>query len=129
MNSAGRTNSHKREKRRDPAFARRSGDQQIAGVSGARRDTTRRANPEHRHVMKRYSTDPWHVQLENLNGGYRLPRASCGNGQYTPPTSNSLKPLARALGSRLLHGRTVYPQARPGCPALRSTRTRYGSSS
>lgn len=33
--------------------------------------------------------DLWHVS-SNLNGGYRLPRASCGNGQYTPPTSNSL---------------------------------------
>jgi len=70
-------------------------------VSGARRIARIRSA----RMLWNDSTDPWHVQLENLNGGYRLPRASCGNGQYTPPTSNS---LARALRPRLLHG-AAYP--------------------
>jgi len=89
-----------------------------------------RTDPERRHaslyetIAQIRGTFSW-----KLNSGYRLPRASCGNGQYTPPTSNSLgrsRERERTWIALLSYGRAVVPHART---YARSTRTRYSSSS
>lgn len=67
-------------------------------------------------VTKRYND--YSASNLSLNGRYRLPRTSCGNGQYTPPTSNSLSRSLTPVGY------TPCPYDRPN----RSTRTRYWSS-
>jgi len=95
-----------------------------------------RADPERRHaslyetIAQIRGTFSW-----KLNGGYRLPRASCGNGQYTPPTSNSLgrsRERERTWITLLSYGlRTC---GRTPCSCVRSLdtlqlSTRYSSSS
>lgn len=83
----------------------------------ARADSERRHASRYETIAQIRGTFSW-----KLNGGYRLPRASCGNGQYTPPTSNSLgrsRERERALETRSCrtgYGRAVVrvvPHARP----------------
>lgn len=88
-------------------------------VSGARADPERGHASRYETIAQIRGTFSW-----KLNGGYRLPRASCGNGQYTPPTSNSLgrsRARATVLGSRSYrprHGRAVVPHVRSPCRSL-----------
>jgi len=98
-----------------------------SGEELAFRGRDARADPERRHaslyetIAQIRGTFSW-----KLNGGYRLPRASCGNGQYTPPTSNSLgrsrereRTWIALLSYGLRYGRAVVPH----CPCVRSLDT------
>lgn len=87
-----------------------AGDQRELAFRGREARAERRHASRYETIAQIRGTFSW-----KLNGGYRLPRASCGNGQYTPPTSNSFgrsRERERTRIALLSYGRAVVPHVR-----------------